>query len=296
METELSDINSVQIANFLELKHVGKTVDITQPQSLANLQRGNVTFVSRFCAKTAYMLNHQMSCFIIASLEYEGQLIAPHVISNNPRFDFVRILNKFFKPKYERVISVRADISETAVIGRDVSIGPFSTIGKNVIIGKGSVIGNNVVIADKTIIGEGCRIKSGTVIGEKGFGFVRDNDLVLEFIHYGNVVIGDRVEIGAVNTVVAGTFTSTVIENDVKTDDHVHLAHNVRVGTRTLITACVEVSGSVDIGPDVWIGPNSSINNGLKIGGGAFIGIGSTVTKSVQPYTKVAGNPARTLR
>lgn len=50
------------------------------------------------------------------------------------------------------------------------------------------------------------------------------------------------------------------------------------------------------IGNDVWIGQNSLIKQGVIIGTGAVIGMGSVVTKDVEPYAIVAGNPARLIR
>lgn len=50
------------------------------------------------------------------------------------------------------------------------------------------------------------------------------------------------------------------------------------------------------IGNDVWIGNNVFIKDGVSIGDGAIVGAGSVVTKDVQPYMIVAGNPARIIR
>ncbi len=47
---------------------------------------------------------------------------------------------------------------------------------------------------------------------------------------------------------------------------------------------------------DVWIGTNVLIKDGVKIGTGAIVGMGSVVTKDVEPYTIVAGNPAKVIR
>ena len=87
------------------------------------------------------------------------------------------------------------------------------------------------------------------MIGQRGFGFEREIDgKPVSFPHFGSVVIGDYVEIGALNTVVAGALSDTIIGDFVKTDDHVHIAHNVSIGDKTFITACSEISGSVSIG------------------------------------------------
>jgi UDP-3-O-[3-hydroxymyristoyl] glucosamine N-acyltransferase len=153
-----------------------------------------------------------------------------------------------------------------------------------------------VVISDGVTIGSDCIIKSNTVIGEAGFGFERDEmGVPIRILHLGTVKIGDRVEIGSLNTICRATLGTTVIEDDVKTDDHVHIAHNCRVRRGAMITACVELSGGVDVGSFAWVGPNSSIIQKLVIGDHAFIGIGSNVTKSVPNGVSVAGNPARML-
>jgi UDP-3-O-[3-hydroxymyristoyl] glucosamine N-acyltransferase len=111
--------------------------------------------------------------------------------------------------------------------------------------------------------------------------------------HVGGVRIGEFVDIGANCSVDQGTFSPTVIEDFVKIDNGVHIAHNVQIGTRTLITAHAEISGSVQIGCDVWIGPNASLRDRIKVGNGALIGIGSVVTKDVNEKTVVYGSPAK---
>lgn len=50
------------------------------------------------------------------------------------------------------------------------------------------------------------------------------------------------------------------------------------------------------IGHDVWIGNNVIIKQGVNIGTGSIIGMGSIVTKNVEPYSIVAGNPAKEIR
>lgn len=50
------------------------------------------------------------------------------------------------------------------------------------------------------------------------------------------------------------------------------------------------------IGNDVWIGSNAFVKGGITIGNGAIIGAHSVVTKDVEPYSIVAGNPARVIR
>lgn len=56
------------------------------------------------------------------------------------------------------------------------------------------------------------------------------------------------------------------------------------------------IKGDTIVGNDVWIGQNVTIMPGVIIGDGAIIGANSVVAKSVDPYTIVAGNPAKPIR
>jgi virginiamycin A acetyltransferase len=53
--------------------------------------------------------------------------------------------------------------------------------------------------------------------------------------------------------------------------------------------------GNIDIGNDVWIGYNATIMAGVNIGDGAIIAANSTITRDVEPYTIVGGNPAKKI-
>jgi UDP-3-O-[3-hydroxymyristoyl] glucosamine N-acyltransferase len=165
-----------------------------------------------------------------------------------------------------------------------------------VVVGPGTRIEPNVTIADDTHIGRDCWLKSGCVIGEPGFGLERDADgTPLRMLHLGSVILGDRVEIGALTTVCRGTLGPTVVEDDAKIDDHVHIAHNVRVGKKAMVIACAELSGGVVVGEAAWVGPNASVLEKVKIGERAFVGIGAVVLRDVAEGTTVVGNPARVL-
>lgn len=214
--------------------------------------------------------------------------------AEHPRAAFAAALRALF-PDYGRPCTVAVDPS--AAVDPSVGLSVGVVIGPNTAVGADTVIHPNVVIGPNVTLGRRCVVKSGTVIGQPGFGVHRKADDRLEVMpHVGGVVIGDEVELGALNTVVSGTIHPTLVAEQVKTDDHVHIAHNCAVGPQTLITACAEISGSVAIGAGCWIGPNAAIRDGLSLGDRAFVGIGSVVVEDVPADTTVYGSPARPKR
>jgi UDP-3-O-[3-hydroxymyristoyl] glucosamine N-acyltransferase len=210
--------------------------------------------------------------------------------TERPRLLFAKALNwlkvnpGFVLPQEPAHIHPEATISSTAVIGKGVTIG------------KGTIVNHFVVIADGVQIGEHCVIKSGAVIGEDGFGFERDVDgTPIRLVHLGSVVIGDRVEVGSLTTICRGTLDDTIIEDDVKMDDQVHVAHNCKIRRGAMLISCASLCGGVEVGEFSWVGPNASVIQQLRVGAGAFVGLGANVMKSVEPGATVSGYPGRTL-
>jgi len=194
----------------------------------------------------------------------------------------------------------RLDFAKSRAKELTQGIGKNCSIGNQVTIMAGTEIHDNVVIRGRVVIGKRCLIKSGAVIGEKGFSFERDGDKLIRVEHTGGVSIGSDVEIGSHTTVVQGTVYDTILEPQVKLDDHVHIAHNCFIGERTQISAGVILAGSTKVGRDCWLGLNATIRGGFGqktvIGDNAFIGVGAVVLHDVLPGDVMAGNPARVLR
>lgn len=218
----------------------------------------------------------------------------PHIsllISDDPRLDFIRALEYleatigFVKPDFESRIHPSVKAGQGVVIEKGCDIEQGVILCHNVVVHAGSKIGKNTVI------------RPGAVIGGEGFGFSRLADgTPLRFVHLGGVSIGQNVEIGENTSICRGTLEDTIIEDNVKIDNLVHLAHNCHIKQGAFIIACAEVSGSVTVGENAWVGPNACILEKVNIGDSALIGIGSVVTKDVASHSVVAGNPAKFLR
>ena len=180
---------------------------------------------------------------------------------------------------------------------QSIVFGPDVYIGKNVTIGENTSIYPGARILDDSVIGSNVVIKSNAVIGGSGFGYaIRSGFPPLKIPHLGNVIIGNGVEIGSNTAIDRATFGSTVVEDFAKIDNLVHIAHNCRVGKRTLVIAHAELSGSVIIGHDSWIAPNASIKESVKIGNNVIVGIGSVVLKDLPDNAVAFGVPAKIIR
>lgn len=280
----IKSIAASEVANWCGVQVTGEDFLIESVDSLDNIADGVLCF-----AKELPDVKIENKSIIIAT-ELAIKNARCLIVSNNPRLTYARILIEIEK----RIGFVRA--TAEPLIDKSATVSPHTYIGAGVEIGPRSVILPFVYLGQGTRIGADCIIKSGSIIGQDGFGFERDeNNIPIRLIHLGSVVIGDRVEIGSLNTVCRGTLGDTIIEDDVKTDDHVHVGHNCLIKKAALITACAELSGSVEVGEYSWIGPNSSIIQKAVLGDYSFIGIGANVTKSVPAGTTVAGNPARAI-
>ncbi len=230
---------------------------------------------------------------------------------DNPQLAFAKVLELFHVAATpEAGISPKTHIGKDISLGQDVSIAPFVVIGdhvtlghrvilhSNVVIGDKVVIGNdvqifpNVTILERCIIGSRVTIHAGTVIGSDGFGFAPDGKQYYKIPHTGIVQIDDDVEIGAGNTIDRATFGKTWIQKGVKTDNLVHVAHNVTVGQDSVLIAQVGIAGSVSIGKHVVLAGQAGVAGHLTIGDDVIVGPQAGIAKSVPSGETMSGTVA----
>lgn len=220
------------------------------------------------------------------------------LVVDHPRKAFSKMLLHFFveKPSFGiqgNNCSVHASVNynpETVFFGNNVVIEANCSIGNKV------VIDHNTVIKSGTIIRDGVKIGSNCTIGGVGFGYEPNEEGIYEVIpHIGNVVLKEAVEIGNNVCIDRAVLGSTTLENHVKVDNLVHIAHGVQIGKNSLVIANAMIAGSVKIGENCWIAPSASIIQKVNIGNDVLIGMGSVVLKNVEDHSKMAGVPAKKL-
>jgi UDP-3-O-[3-hydroxymyristoyl] glucosamine N-acyltransferase len=284
-------------------------------ERVADLDRagpGDLSYAdAKFADKVA---GSRASCVLVSGGAFPDKTTI-HV--ENPKAAFARAALWLDPPRRPPAgIHETARVASDAEIGEDVSVGAWTVVGSRAAVGPSSVIltgchiGSgcrigagttihpNVVLYPGVEIGDRVVLHAGVVIGSDGFGYVRDGDEYVKFPQVGGVKIEDDVEIGANTTIDRGSLGSTVIGRGAKIDNLCHVAHNVRIGARTVIAAQTGISGSVTIGDDAVIAGQVGIADHVRIDSGAVIGAqcGIPTGKRIRAGEVFWGTPARPLR
>lgn len=275
---------------------------ISRVGSLALAQAGAIAFFND--AKYKLQLNSTDASAVIIRPEHADLTNLAKIITDNPYAYFAKV-SQLLNPVYvaskgvhaSAVIETTATVPASCSIGAQVVIEHRVTLGKNVTIGAGCVIERNSSIADNTIleanvtikhgtqIGKNCHLFSGCVIGNDGFGYAEEgadnNKQWVKIPQVGRVVIHDFVDIGANTTVDRGAIDDTVIEEGVKLDNLIQIAHNCRIGAHTVIAGCVGIAGSAIVGRHCKIGGAAMILGHLTIADDVTISTGSMIMRSI---------------
>jgi len=280
---------------------------LTGVSGIKEAKKGQITFLAN--PKYISDLETTQASAVIVGLQIPDTA-KPMIITPRPYLAFARIA-QFFSPRPNHPqgmhplafrgedcrIAEGASIYPFVYMGNDVEIDkgtviyPGVYLGDSVHIGQDSIIYPNVSILSGTVIGNRVIIHSGTVIGSDGYGFAQDGQEHIKIPQTGFVQIDDDCELGANNTVDRATMGKTWIQSGVKTDNQVHIAHNVVVGENSLLIAQVGISGSATIGKGVILAGQSGVAGHITIGDRAIVGGKSGVAKSIPAGAIVSGNP-----
>jgi len=274
-------------------------VKITGAASLAEATFGEISFfVNR---KYVGLLRKTRASAVFVPPDFAEQITAAQIRVSNPAKAFEQVVLKLAPRPITLAPGVHpsAIVNPGAQLGEGVSIQPHAVIeagakiGDDTIIGAGTYIGHETVIGaacliyprvtirERTRIGSRVIIHSGAVIGADGFGFEMVDGRHEKIQQLGIVRIDDDVEIGANTTIDRARFGRTWIQQGVKIDNLVQIAHNVVVGKNSVIVAQTGISGSTRVGERVMMGGQVGIVGHLEIAEGTLIAAQSGVSKSL---------------
>ncbi|MFD3000854.1 UDP-3-O-(3-hydroxymyristoyl)glucosamine N-acyltransferase [Pontibacter toksunensis] len=285
--------------------------------TLAKIEEAN-TGALAFLANSKYepfLYSTNASAVIVSDkLEVKRSVSATLIRVADPYSSFSSLLQYY----QSALIASKTGVEEPSFLGKDSQIGDnhyrgaFSYIGSNCKIGNNvrifpqAYIGDNVHIGDNTtvfagaklyantIVGSNCTIHSGAVVGSDGFGFAPQPDGSYKAIpQIGNVVLEDDISVGANTSIDCATMGSTFIRKGTKIDNLVQIAHNVDVGSHTVIASQTGISGSVKIGNYCVVAGQVGIVGHISIADKTTVGAQSGVSKSVKETgTIIQGSPA----
>ena len=272
---------------------------------LTTAGEGEISFLSnpKFAAALA---TTGASALILAPAAAPG-FAGPRIVTANPYAYYARVAALLNPPQLgfsgvDASAVLRSPVPASCSVGPHVTIGKSVVIGENVVLHAGCVIGDGVEIGDGSllypnvtvyhdcIIGKRAIIHAGAVIGSDGFGFAPDGKDWVKIPQIGRVLIGDDVELGANSAVDRGALEDTVIGDGCKLDNQVHVAHNCRIGSRSVIAGCAGIAGSTSLGEHCIVGGAAMISGHLSLAPDTVISGGTTVIKSIRKpgvYTSV---------
>ena len=279
-------------------------LETANAQHITFLSNSKLRALAEKSAAGALILSE--SDHLLVSTSYQGA----RIITANPYAYFARAAQYFVKLNTpvitpgihaSAVVDSSARIAATATIAANVTIEAEVEIGEHCVIGAGSFVGRGARIGSGTVfhpqvtfladchIGERGVIQSGAVIGSDGFGFANDQGEWIRIPQTGGVRIGHDVDIGANTTIDRGALDNTVIEDGVKLDNQIQIAHNCLIGAHTAMAGCVGVAGSAKIGKHCTFGGAAMVLGHLTIADHVHVSSGSLVSRSIHEAGQYTG-------
>jgi len=250
--------------------------------SLAHAGPNAVTFLAN--PKYVSQLKDTRAGAVILDAKSAAASPVPALVVANPHATYARVATLLYPepPLHpgihpaatvgaQAVVDPTAEIAAQASIGRNVRVGARCFIGPGCVVESDAVIGDDtrlvarVYIGRRVSLGARCIVQPGAVIGGDGFGFAPEKGTWVKVPQIGTVTVGDDVEIGANTTIDRGALGDTVIEEGVKIDNLIMIAHNCRIGAHSALAACVAIAGSSVIGKRCILGGRAGLTGHITL-------------------------------
>jgi UDP-3-O-[3-hydroxymyristoyl] glucosamine N-acyltransferase len=224
-------------------------------------------------------------CVIVgAAMQDEALARGACIVAEDPYLYFAR-LTRLWKQRHAPAggsrIHPSAVVDPAAFVDPTATIGALCVVERGARIGAGTVLKARVSIGEDCVIGERCTLHPGVVIGADGFGFAPHAGQWEKIEQLGAVRIGNDVDIGANTCIDRGALQDTVIEDGVKLDNLIQIAHNCRIGRHTAIAACTGIAGSTTVGAHCTVGGAAMIVGHITIADHTFVSAGTFVGRSI---------------
>ncbi|MGL5979335.1 MAG: UDP-3-O-(3-hydroxymyristoyl)glucosamine N-acyltransferase [Phocaeicola sp.] len=310
------EFSAKQIAEYIQGVVVGdENVTVHTFAKIEEGIPGAISFLSN--PKYEPYIYETKSTIVLVNKDFvpEKEIKTTLIQVENAYESLAKLMNLYEMSKPKRVgIDPLASIAPTATIGENVYIGPFvcieenakvgdsttihshTTIGSNVEVGSNCIIYPQVTIYSDCRIGNQCIIHAGAVVGSDGFGFAPSFMGYEKIPQIGIVIVEDQVEIGANCCIDRATMGSTIIRKGVKLDNLIQIAHNVEIGSHTVIAAQTGIAGSSKIGEWCMLGGQVGVAGHLSIGNRVSIGAKTGILKSTENDLNLFGFPAMNFK
>ena len=280
------EFSAKQIAEFIQGTIVGdENATVHTFAKIEEGMPGAISFLSN-PKYTHYIYDTQSSIVLVnKDFEPEKEIKATLIKVDNAYESLAKLLNLYEMSKPKKTgIDPLAYIAPTAKIGQNVYIAPFACVGDNAeigdntslhphaTVGSGAKVGSNCILYPHVTVyhdcrvGNNCILHAGSVVGADGFGFAPSPEGYEKIPQIGIVILEDNVEIGANTCIDRATMGATVIRKGVKLDNLIQIAHNVEVGSHTVMASQVGVAGHITVGNKVNMGAQSGVNGSVKDG------------------------------
>ncbi len=307
------EFTAKQIAQFIQGKIEGdENATVNTFSKIEEGKPGTITFLSN-PKYTHFIYNTRASIVIVnEDVEFEQPVNTTLIRVKNAYECIAKLLQLYasVQPKKTGIDSL-AFISEKAKVGENCYVGAFAYIadgaevGNNcqiyphAYIGEGVKIGDNALIYPHVTIYKGCVIgnnvtlHAGCVIGSDGFGFAPTEQGYDKIPQIGIVTIEDDVEIGANTCIDRSTMGTTIIHKGAKLDNLIQIAHNVEIGSNTVMASQVGIAGSAKVGDWCMFGGQVGVAGHISIADHTQIGAQAGITGTVKKEGEtIIGSPA----